>query len=336
MVSRRWCWTLFGYGEDAITALWEPELRDRCRYLVFQEELCPTTGRAHLQGFCILRQPSRARGVSTVLGISGAHAEVARGTDEECIRYCKKQETRLRADAEPSEPLGPYSRSDAGQGHRSDWDGLRERLRSGASYEEVSDEHFGLWLRYERGIRSYRGIRVHRRAWPTGVSVFWGRTGSGKTRTAYQEAGDEAYWLPIGQGPIQWYDGYEGQEHVIMDDFYGNMRISQFLKLTDRYPLQVPIKGGFVNWCPRHIWITSNSDPESWWPDAPSEVRAAVRRRLTDIRHFDSPEPLTTERVVTSGNPTYPPDAPLPFPVHERVTWDPDGDKPPYDDLGYY
>jgi len=314
MVSRRWCWTLHGYDDASCAALWDPELRERLRYLVFQEERCPTTGRPHLQGFCILRQPVRTGGLSTELYITGPHAEAARGTDGECAAYCKKQETRLYPEQDFYEPLGEL-REHGGQGHRSDLDGLRERLRAGATYQEVADEHFGSWLRYERGIRSYRNLRSVKRTWVTRVVVFWGGTGSGKTRRAWQEAGPEAYALPVGEGPQQWFDGYDGEENVIIDDFYGNMRISLFLRLTDRYPLQVQVKGGFVNWAPRTIFITSNLSPDNWWPKAPEEIRAAVQRRLTEVHRMDPPEPAMVVAASSSGHFTYPPEAPLPFPI---------------------
>ncbi len=59
-----------------------------------------------------------------------------------------------------------------------------------------------------------------------------------------------------------WFDGYEGQKDVIIDDMVPDcMAVGLFLRLFDRYPMSVPIKGAFVNWNPRRVFITSNFCP---------------------------------------------------------------------------
>ena len=95
---------------------------------------------------------------------------------------------------------------------------------------------------------------------------FYGKTGTGKTRTAVElaeEAGKD-YW--ISHGNLNWFDGYNGQEYVIIDDFRRGMCDFHFLlRLTDRYIIEVPIKGGFVNWNPKVIIITCPVDIRTAW-----------------------------------------------------------------------
>lgn len=123
------------------------------------------------------------------------------------------------------------------------------------------------------------------------VSVFWGPTSTGKSHRAAREAGEDAYWLPPAPGPKSntWWDGYESHSTVVIDDFDGeSIPVSMFFRMTDKYPLQLPIKGGFVLSNIQNIFITSNVDPETWYPAIPpgDKRRGALERRLTSVTHM--------------------------------------------------
>lgn len=90
------------------------------------------------------------------------------------------------------------------------------------------------------------------------MSYFYGEPGSGKSRRALAEAtaaGGGIYYKPRGE----WWDGYEQQENIIIDDFYGWIKYDEMLKICDRYPYRVPVKFGFEIFNSKRIWITSNS-----------------------------------------------------------------------------
>jgi hypothetical protein len=97
---------------------------------------------------------------------------------------------------------------------------------------------------------------------------------------------DASYWKP---GDFQWFDGYEGQRIVIIDDFRGEYPLPLLLQLLDRYPMQVPVKGGFSQWCPRKVYITSNIRPWLWYTDSPTESRDALMRRLDNVEEITEP-----------------------------------------------
>jgi hypothetical protein len=61
------------------------------------------------------------------------------------------------------------------------------------------------------------------------------------------------------------FDGYDGQEDVVVDEFYGWIPYDLLCRMCDRYPLLVDTKGGAVQFCPKRIWITSNKKPEDWY-----------------------------------------------------------------------
>lgn len=57
------------------------------------------------------------------------------------------------------------------------------------------------------------------------VEVFWGTTGTGKSRRAWDEAGVGAY----SKCPrSKFWDGYQGQENVVVDEFRGGKTFTKF------------------------------------------------------------------------------------------------------------
>lgn len=109
------------------------------------------------------------------------------------------------------------------------------------------------------------------------VKVFVGPTGTGKSRRAWLEAGNDAY----PKDPCsKFWDGYSGQEHVVIDEFRGQIGISHVLRWFDRYPVCIESKGSGSVLHARKLWITSNLQPQQWYPDLDDETKAALIRRL--------------------------------------------------------
>ena len=115
---------------------------------------------------------------------------------------------------------------------------------------------------------------------PTVVKVFIGKPGTGKTRKVY-ELDPSVYLVPEPVNGILWFDGYETQEAILFDDFYGWVKYHTMLNLLDGYPMQLPIKGSYVyrNWT--RVYITSNKHPREWY-DRPEWN--ALHRRISEIK----------------------------------------------------
>lgn len=170
-------------------------------------------------------------------------------------------------------------------GKRNDLNKIKSYLDEGKSLEFIADEHFSQWCQYRRAFREYQALKSTPRSWKTTIQVYWGRTGTGKTRKSHELCLSEP-WTP---GDFQWFDGYSNHEYVIIDDYRGEYPLQMLLKLLDRYPMQVPVKGGFVNWAPRKVFITSNLDPKSWYPVADYLSQQALLRRLENIDRVEEP-----------------------------------------------
>lgn len=273
--AKHWVFTLNNYSEQEEQAIRSLVSEDqRVRYLCFGHEI-GESGTPHLQGYLSLQSRLRHAQVRSLL--PRAHIEVRRGSHEEARDYCAKDDNDgfFEAGEAPS-----Y------QGKRSDLESLQNDLKTGKRLKDIADDHFGTFLKYQRGINAYRNVISLRRSWVCSVVVYWGRTGAGKTKAVYENLSDidDLYVHPGGQ----WFDGYDSHQIALFDDFSGScFKISYLLKILDRYPMQVPVKGGFVSWCPKEIYITSNIDPNNWYSGAHSEHVAALFRRFTNIVKFD-------------------------------------------------
>jgi len=117
------------------------------------------------------------------------------------------------------------------------------------------------------------------------INVFWGPAGTGKSRTAWEQSGLDAY----PKDPCtKFWDGYQGQEKVVIDEFRGEINISHILRWFDRYPVNVECKFGATTLKATKIWITSNLHPRDWYPQLDAATLAGLLRRLT-ITHFNQP-----------------------------------------------
>lgn len=112
------------------------------------------------------------------------------------------------------------------------------------------------------------------------IHVFIGPTGTGKSHRAWQEASYDAF--PKDPRTKFW-DGYQGQEHVVMDEFRGAIDISHMLRWCDKYPVIIEVKGSSTVLKAKTIWITSNLDPSLWYPDVDAQTLQALLRRLTVV-----------------------------------------------------
>ena len=288
--KKDWCFTWFDMEKEIP---WKPE---KMRYLVYQLEKCPTTERLHWQCFVQFKKEVSRETMKRELGHNGWCA-FRLGTPEEARDYCKKVESRVDAENAGPHEFGILSK---GQGSRSDLEQVGQLALSGTPIAEIAENAPGTFMRYHRGIAALRATRLQtRRTWKTEVWWFWGESGAGKTRKAFEMAeADGAFYLKDPDN--KWWDLYEGEETIIIDDFkgFGGISISFMLRLLDRYPLTGEIKGGTVWLAPKKIYITSIHPPGKYLNLA--EPRRQMERRIVHIEEIEveqswPPTPLAHE-----------------------------------------
>lgn len=249
--------------------LFQPWLFAGCVYLRGQLEQ-GEGGFLHWQFvFCLGKKSSRT-GLLATLG--PLHLEPTRS--EAALEYCWKDDTGV-----------PGTRYELGarpmqRNSKEDWGAVWENAVSGELDAIPAD------IRVRCYNQLCRIAKDHMVALPIirDVQVFWGPTGTGKSRRAWDQAGMGAY----SKAPTtKWWDGYQGQENVVIDEFRGDISITHLLRWFDRYPVCVETKGGGVPLAARCIWITSNLAPDRWYPELDLETFEALKRRI-NITHFDS------------------------------------------------
>lgn len=203
----------------------------------------------------------------------GAHAEPTRSAAAD--EYVWKDDTAVPG---TRFELGskPHRRNNA-----KDWDAIWAAAIDG----RLGDIPADVRLQHYSSIRRIRSDYVRPTAMERTVHVFWGRSGTGKSRRAWDEAGMDCYPKPP---TTVWWDGYQGHGHVVVDEFCGLIGITHLLRWLDRYPCMVEFKGGATALGATEFWFTSNIDPDEWYNDSNStaEQRVALRRRFNEVVHF--------------------------------------------------
>ena len=272
--NRHWCVTIY---DMEFKNRMDEKCPEEIRYLITGYEICPDTGRPHYQTYMEFHKlKPRFSTVQKILGVK-AHCEVRWATRDAARTYCKKDEKWTE-----------YGKWIAGQGHRTDVAEKAQRLMDGESIKDIAIEDPDLYCRYRNGFKDFGswGQEVASRKFrQVEVQVIWGDTGTNKTRRALYPNGDdtpcEGFLLDApDHGERLWFDGYDGQETLILDDFYGGIKYSKLLRLLDGHQFRCPIKGSFTYARWTKVIITSNKSPEEWYSFG---MTPALERRIDTV-----------------------------------------------------
>lgn len=118
------------------------------------------------------------------------------------------------------------------------------------------------------------------------VEVHWGVTGAGKSHNVYEplRVGNIEFYEK--SSTTKWWDGYDGEDVVVMDEFRGLINVGHCLKWWDKFPCNVEIKGGQVPLKATKFYIMSNLDPAEWFADIDPATKEAIMRRLTKVTKY--------------------------------------------------
>lgn len=286
-------------------------------YGIYQHEICPTTGRFHIQGYCVFAKRVRLSHVKRLH--STAHWEVARGNPTSNRVYCSKLDTRV-VDTLPVE-YGDIT-AVGSQGKASEYHEAMEliKLQPTATEEDFAAVAPSVWLRlpnaYTRARQLYHGSNV--RLGGIRVIVYIGPAGCGKSDDVLRRY-PGAYW----KAPGKWWDKYDRQECVVFDDFDGSwFSCSELLRILDRYPVLVETKGAHTDLDATGTYIiTSNVFPEEWYRKHceafPAHKKAILRRLTTIISYIGDPSFEKPVWRIQSGKAYMAPPATVPVTGYE-------------------
>lgn len=313
----RFCFTLNNWTEREYTQLTSSAFTAKMKWLIIAKET-GDSNTPHLQGALILNTQTAFSTVKKLPGLTRAHLEPMHGSPQDSLAYCSKQDSVPFVYGTLPTP-----------GKRNDLYNVVDQILEGKSIKEISENTEGAVavVKFFKGLTVLRSITRPKRTTPPMVMWVYGQTGTGKTRSCFEWAnklGD--VW--ISSGGLRWFDGYDGQDSAIFDDFRSKgVSFSFLLRLLDRYPLQVEFKGGFVEWTPRYIFITAPEKPADMFSKRlehiPEDI-SQLNRRITNTIKFpegkDDFEFLMEQLLPKNGEPQQV-DANLPQP-------EPEGDEP--------
>lgn len=278
----------------------------RVRYIVWGREV-GAGGAMHLQMFCYLEEAKSLTALKKQIGMNTLHLEVSKDGKagyKNAIDYCKKDGKFFEWGELPAQG----KRSDL-MTKLSDVTELMVNKPTEVNMHTIAASAPDVYVRNYGGLIRLQTELLPPRDFKTRIHWYYGPTGTGKSHTARAESGPDAYYKPGGN---DWFDGYSGEQHVVFEDFRkGWFTFDQLLRLCDRYPLRLPVKGSFVQFVATDIWITTNKsvrDMFGQWTDARGETHdrediEQLVRRVEDERFFGTRyvEPIEDGVHETTG-----------------------------------
>lgn len=150
-------------------------------------------------------------------------------------------------------------------------DDVAEAVLSGASLRSIVEDHATTFIKYHRGIERMKEVLDEDREEAPHVVWLWGKAGVGKTRRAIES--HASCYIKDG---TQWWNGYNQEEAIVIDDFDFRWPYRDLLRLLDRYKYQGQTKGGYVKINSPYIYITCEHPPSYHW--AGNELKQVLRR----------------------------------------------------------
>lgn len=281
--ARYWCFTL-NDGEPF------PYDETKMEYLVYQKECGEESKHEHYQGYVQLKRAQRLSYMKNIH--KTAHWEISKGTNEQARDYCMKEESRI----EPPVEFGVFKPTGGKQGKRTDLEDVIDMVKQKRPREEYA--FTPTYVKYHRGLEAIRLIAIPpyehddvRGEW------YYGPSGTGKSRKAFEE-NPGAY----RKAQNKWFDGYDNEDVIIIDDL-DTATLGHHLKIwADRYPCTGEIKCGTVQLTHKKIIVTSNWSIAELFQDEPKMIEP-LQRRFKEISFTNNPFNTLSNKCPYNLNP---------------------------------
>lgn len=265
--SRHWCFTHNNYTDDQYDVYVAFELP---YHVVIGKEV-GEEGTPHLQGYFAFK--NAVTGASLMNRFPDAWFNPC-VLPAKYVEYCKKDGVVY----ERGEPVlsGRDRGCAGGDANRNRWDHARQLAMLGKVGEIESELMVKHYRSFQAIAKDFQTRPDHLPAGSGKIGVwFYGSTGVGKSHAA-----DVEYPGAYRKNPNKWWDGYQGESNVIIDDFdKSHDYLGYYLKIwADRYTFIAETKGSSLYIRPECFVVTSNWSPREIWENAPNVLEPILRR----------------------------------------------------------
>jgi hypothetical protein len=173
------------------------------------------------------------------------------------------------------------------QGQRTDINEVNDAIQDGMGLNEIARTFPNVFVKYHGGVTDLHHRSQKRRRLSTfpRILVLYGATKTHKSHMAHHlcDAMDVEYYVKT-PNTKQWWNGYDGQTVMILEEFRGSIPFSTLLMLLDRYGLQLEYKGGVTQARASTIVICSPVHPKQWYQNLGAEEGSLdqLKRRLVE------------------------------------------------------
>ena len=287
--AKRWVFTLNNYTEEDINKLQNPPsiIKTDIQYLIYGEEIAPTTRTPHLQGYFRMENKFyRTALIRMFPPLEKAFVEQARGTEYDNIKYCKKEGKYY----EEGTPIAAAQKSSIADQYIQ----IINDIKNGAKWDEIETKYPVILMNKINAIdkllerhqtkqmeKTWDGDLKEKNIW------IWGPSGVGKSKWAWTQ-GNLINSYPKMQN--KWWDGFDPTQHkyVLIEDWQpvpGNMLLSNIKQWGDRYPFTGEKKGRslIINPGGYKLIITANQCIKDSFPNIDEVNLEAIQRRFTEL-----------------------------------------------------
>lgn len=179
------------------------------------------------------------------------------------------------------------------QGKRTDIDNLYEMIKDGRTNYEILEENPKYMMhidKIEKARKTYLEEQ-YKNVWRNlEVTYIWGTTGAGKTRGVKEAYGyANVYTVTDYAHP---FDGYNGQDVILFEEYRSNIKIGDMLQYLDGYPIELPCRYTNKIACFTKVFFCTNIDLREQYRDIKTdfpETWSAFIRRIHKVKLYTAP-----------------------------------------------